>query len=167
MMHVRPLAVATLLLCSAALAGPRAPEQRISLDVKGADLHDLIRLFSQVGRVNFIVDDDVAGKVTLSLRNVRWQDALEAVLGSRGLGMEKKGSIVRVAHLRRLSDEAAERVRLQKLKRDAAPLVTHVIPVNYARASDLAPQVKATLSERGTVSVDERTNSLIVRDAEP
>ena len=105
--------------------------------------------------------------MTLSVRNVRWEEALDAVLATRGLGLEKRGDIWRVAPLRRVGDEAEARARLEKAKLAGYPLETRLVPVNYARAADLVPMVKATLSERGTVMVDARTNTLIITDVQP
>ena len=83
------------------------------------------------------------------------------------MGSERRGNILRVAPLKQLEEEANQRARLAKARELEGPLVTHIIPVNYANAQALAPLVKETLSERGSVSVDARTNSLIVRDVEP
>jgi type IV pilus assembly protein PilQ len=74
---------------------------------------------------------------------------------------------MRVAPLRKLQEEAALRVELKQAREQEAPLKTYFIPVNHARAADLLPHVKALLSPRGSVSVDARTNTLIVTDVEP
>jgi type II secretory pathway component HofQ len=161
---MKALLLGALLAASPALAGP---VKRISLDVQNADIHALLRLFAAVSHRNFVVGEEVQGKVTLTLRNVRWEDALDAVLASRGLGMEKRGEIIRVAPLARLDEEAQVRARIRQARQDEAPLVTHFIPVNYARADQLAIQVKSMLSPRGRVAVDERTNTLIVTDVDP
>ncbi len=108
----------------------------------------------------------MTGKVTVTLRNVPWDVAMKAVLASKGLGLERTDNIVRVAPLSQLADEAAARVRLQEAELATAPLKTTIIRVNYATATDMAQHVKATLSPRGTVSVDTRTNTLIIRDVE-
>src|SRR5262249_19692539 len=99
-------------------------------------------------------------------RSVPWTDALDAVLASLGLGMERMGTVVRVAPLKVLEEEAKTRAAVKKARADVAPLVTRIIPVNYARAEDLLPHVKALLSPRGSASYDARTNVLIVTDAE-
>jgi type IV pilus assembly protein PilQ len=97
---------------------------------------------------------------------VPWQDALDAVLASLGLGMEQMGTIIRVAPLKALQEEAKSRAAVKAARREVAPLATRIIPVNYARAEDLLPHVKALLSPRGTATFDARTNVLIVRDVE-
>jgi type II secretory pathway component HofQ len=161
----RSVVLTALLLSTSALAGPLV--KRITLDVQQADVHSLLRMFAEVSRLNFIVGEEVKGSVTLSLRNVRWEDALDAVLAARGLGMERRANIIRVAPLQQLAEEAETRARTAKSKLLAGPLETRFIPVNYAQASDLVPHVKAMLSERGSVTVDVRTNTLIVTDVAP
>ncbi|MHB8874119.1 MAG: secretin N-terminal domain-containing protein [Myxococcaceae bacterium] len=146
-------------------AGPLV--KRISLEVQRADIHGLLRMFAEVSRRNFVVGEEVSGSVTLSVRNVRWEDALDAVLATRALGLEKRGDIWRVAPLKQLGEEAEARARLEKAKIAGARLETRLVPVNYARAEDLVPKVKAMLSERGTVMVDARTNTLIITDVAP
>ncbi len=159
---MRPVLLAALLAASPAFAaGPK-----VSLELQRADVHSVLRLFAELGHLNLVTDDAVSGTVTLSLRNVRWDEAFQVVLNARGLGLEKLGSIVRVAPLAQLAAEAQQRAHLEEARFDARPLVTHLIPVSYASASELATQVKPLLSRRGSVSVDTRTNTLIVRDVE-
>ena len=158
-MRSLPLAVALLAVNSLAAA-----PKRVSFEFANADVHSVLRLFSEVGHFNLVTSEAVTGKVTLTLRNVPWDVALNAVLAAKGLGFERTENIVRVAPLSQLADEAAARVRLRDATFDALPLKTTLIRVNYASAAEMAQQVKATLSPRGTVTVDPRTNTLIVRD---
>lgn len=113
-----------------------------------------------------MVADDVQGTVSLRLRGVTIRTALDVVLSSRALGMELDHDVLRVAPLKQLADEAAQRVRLAHAKKLERPVQVRIIAVNNARAADLAPIVQGTLTEKGSVSVDARTNSLIVRDIE-
>ena len=161
-------AVFLALTLAAAPAAAKSPKEakRISLDVTRANVHDVLRMLADVGRLNLVVAEEVQGTVTLSLRNVVWTEALDVVLASRGLGKERRGSILRVASLKTLQQEAEVLVRLKEAKEQMAPLRTWLIPVNYARASELLPHVKGVLSPRGSVSVDMRTNTLIVTDVE-
>jgi type II secretory pathway component HofQ len=161
--RARELVVFTLALL-AIEAGAASPTQRMNFDFHRADLHGVLRVLCEAGRVNLVMSEDVQGTVTLRLRNVAWSDALHAVLSVHQLGFERRGNIVRVAPLKQLNEEAKLAAELAKSRDDAAPLETHIIPVNYARASDLLPHVQSLLSPRGTVSVDVRTNVLIVRD---
>lgn len=150
------------LVSTAAWAGPA----RISLDVHQADLLSVLRLFADLGHLNLVAGDEVHGKVTLRLRNVTWDQAFRVVLASHALGAEREDNVVRVAPLKQLAEEAEQRRKLQADRALARPLVTRLIPVNYASAAELAAQVKALLSPRGTVAVDARTNTLIVTDVE-
>ncbi len=146
-------------------SAPAYAEKRISLEVQKADLTSVLRVFAELMHVNLVVADDVVGQVTLSLRNVRISDAFNVVLNARGLGYEKQaGNILRVAPLTTLAAEAETRAKLGEAKLKSAKLETRLIPVSYADANELVPQVKALLSPRGTVTVDRRTNTLIVRD---
>src|SRR5262249_16993972 len=97
---------------------------------------------------------------------VPWDQALDVVLRSRGLGKEDLGNILRVAPLKTLEEEAKLRVERAKAARVAEPLRVQLIPVNYAKADEMSARVQEGLSERGTTSVDTRTNVLIVRDIE-
>jgi type IV pilus assembly protein PilQ len=156
-----------LLLVVALVSSPAfAAAKRVSLEFVNADVTSVLRMFADLGRFNLVAADSVSGKVTLSLRNVPWDQAFEAVLASKGLGMERSDSIIRVAPLKELADEAAQRAQLEDARLDAAPVRTTLLRVNYANAADLANQVKASLSRRGSVSVDPRTNTLIIRDVE-
>lgn len=156
-----------LLGAPATLAAPPKEGKRITLDIVHADLHNVLRMLADMGRLNLVVDDEVQGTVTLKLRDVPWKQALDTVLASKGLGCEQQGSVLRVAPLRKLQQEAALRTELKQAREQEAPLQTYFIPVNYAQASDLVPHVQAQLSPRGRVSVDARTNTLIVTDVEP
>jgi type II secretory pathway component HofQ len=155
-------------LCGLLAAYPAfaADPPRLTVEVARADVHNILRLIADVSRLNIVVGEDVRGTVSLHLRSVPWTDALDAVLASLGLGMERMGTVVRVARLQVLEEEAKARAAVKKARRDVGPLVTRIIPVNYARAEDLLPHVKALLSPRGSASYDARTNVLIVTDVE-
>jgi type IV pilus assembly protein PilQ len=160
---MRSAVLFSLLWCGLALA---APPKKVSLELHNADVHTVLRLFADVGRFNLVTSEDVSGKVTLRLRAVPWDEAFRVVLASKGLGLERVGEIVRVAPLGRLAEEAEARRRAKEAAFLEKPLTVRLIPVNYANATELAAQVKSVLSPRGTVTVDARTNTLIVRDVE-
>jgi len=139
----------------------------ISVDFQNADIHAVLRLLAKVGGFNIVVSDQVKGTVTLRLENVPWDQVLDTVLASKGLGMVRVGNIVRVAPLEELREEA-RRIREikeeQAREEDVAPLKTVYFQVNYARARDVAEQIKKILSDRGDVTYEERTNQVIVKD---
>lgn len=138
--------------------------KRITLDLKDADLANVFRLFADVSGMNILVTDDVKGRITLRLVDVPWDQALDIILETNNLGMEKVGNVIRISTLVRLQKEKEAKAKTKKAKETLEPLVTELIPVSYSKASELAPKVKDLLSPRGSVTVDERTNTLIVKD---
>ena len=148
----------------AARGGRRYGGRRIDLDFKDADIHNILRLLAEVGGVNIVTSDEVSGQVTIRMRNVPWDQALDVILQAKGLGMVRRGNLIRVAPLETLEKEREAAIARAKQREQLAPLETRLVPVSYATATDLQPRVQELLSPRGTVSVDERTNVLIVRD---
>ena len=159
--------LATTTSASIAAMNPPAPaETRVSIDFKDADVVDIVRLMSEVGNFQVVVDPGVACKLTLKLKEVPWDAALDVALRSCGLGHEEESGIVRVAPVARLTEEAAARRRLAEEQRLDRPLRTTRYRLSYAKATELAPLIKKFLSPRGEVVVDPRTNTLIITDIE-
>ena len=138
--------------------------RRVDLNVKDIDIRNLLSFVSDISKKNIILADDVKGTVTIKLRNVPWDQALDIILKSKGLGKEEVGNIIRVAPLEKLRAEAKEAADAAKVKQTYEPLKVRLIAVNYATATGMVDKVKDALTERGTVSVDVRTNTLIVKD---
>ena len=138
--------------------------RRVDLDLRDADIHNVLRLLSDVGKVNIITSDAVSGNVTIRLRNVPWDQALETILQAKNLGMVRQGNMIRVALLSDLNKERELAIQRRKSELQLAPLETRLIPVSYASANDLQERAKDLLSQRGSIAVDERTNVLIARD---
>ncbi len=161
-MHTLALAV-VIALASPSVA-PTAPLKKITIDVMDADVVNVLRLFADVSGKNFVVDDEVKGKVTLKLKNVAWEQALRVVCASKDLGMVTTGNIVRIAPQAELDAEEQARLDGYVARSEKGPLVTRMIIVNNARASELLPHVQTLLSKRGSATVDDRTNVIIVRD---
>ncbi len=141
-----------------------AAGQRISLELKNTDILDVLRLIADVSKLNIITSDNVRGTVTVRLLNVPWQQALDIILRSKGLGKERQGNIIRVAPLAVLQREREMRINQLKAQRELEPLSVRLIPVSYSEAKMLLPKVRDLLSNRGTVNFDERTNVIIVKD---
>ena len=138
---------------------------KIDLDFKDADIHNILRLLSEVGHINIVVGDDVKGNVTLSMKNVPWNLALDVILEAKNLGKVKIAeNVYRVAPKETLDKERQMKIKELKQKKILKPLITRIIPISYALASELKPQAAELLSSRGTIGVDDRTNVLIVRD---
>ena len=138
--------------------------RRIDLDLKDADVHNILRLLADVGNVNIVTGDDVSGLVTIRMRNVPWDHALDVILQAKSLGMIHEGNLIRVAPMVQLQKERELKIEQQKQEFQLTPLETRLIPVSYASANDLQARTKDLLSPRGSVSVDDRTNVLIARD---
>jgi type IV pilus assembly protein PilQ len=138
--------------------------RRIDLDLKDADVHNVLRLLADVGQVNIVTADNVTGTVTIRMRNVPWDQALDVVLQSKGLGMVRQGNMIRVAPLADLEKERELQIARRAQEVKLAPLETRIIPISYAQADDVQERVRPLLSERGSLAVDERTNVIIARD---
>lgn len=138
--------------------------RRIDLDLKDADIHNVLRLIGEVSRRNIVVADEVKGRVTIRLRNVPWDQALAVILQSKKLGMVEQGNMIRVAPLDQLQKEREMEMNRRKMAVKLAPIETRLIPVSYAQASEVAQRVKVLLSSRGSIAIDDRTNTLIARD---
>ncbi|MDF3069084.1 MAG: hypothetical protein K0R38_4685 [Polyangiaceae bacterium] len=138
--------------------------RRIDLDLKDADVHNVLRLLADVGQVNIVTADNVQGSVTIRMRNVPWDQALDIVLQSKNLGMVRQANMIRVAPLADLEKEREMQIARRQQEVKLAPVETRLIPVSYARAEDLQDRARPLLSERGSIAVDERTNVMIVRD---
>ncbi len=138
--------------------------RRIDLDLKDAPIQEVLRLISDVGRVNIVAGDNVTGNVTIRMRNVPWDQALETVLQAKGLGMVRQGNMIRVAPLAELNKERELALARRKAELQLAPLETRLVPVSYAEAKSLQDKAKEMLSPRGSISVDDRTNVMIIRD---
>jgi type IV pilus assembly protein PilQ len=138
--------------------------RRLSLDFKDADIKNILRLIAEVSNFNIITGDDVTGKITMRLVDVPWDQALDVILQARSLGMSKVGNVIRIAPLESLKKDIQAELEAKRTKEKLEDLVTDLIPVNYATAKEILPQIKSILSDRGDIKVDDRTNILIVKD---
>jgi type IV pilus assembly protein PilQ len=145
-------------------APPGDGEARISMDVKDAPLVDVVRLLAEVGGFQVVFDPGIDCKLTLKLNEVTWPAALDVSLRSCGLGRDEEGGILRIASLKRLTEERAAERKLREEKEANAPRRVSSYRLSYARAQEMAPLVKRLLSPRGEVIYDARTNTLFVID---
>jgi type IV pilus assembly protein PilQ len=139
----------------------------ISLSLKDADVRDVLKTFSALTQLNIIVDPGVGGSVTVELRDVPWDQALDLILRINGLDYVLENNVLRVATNSKLSAEKQAKANLDKQREAAKPLRTVLKPLSYAKASYVAGLLSNDsflLSDRGTVTTDERTNTLIIRD---
>jgi type IV pilus assembly protein PilQ len=138
--------------------------RRIDLDFQNGDIHALLRLIADVGQVNIITTDDVKGTITVRMKDVPWDQALDVILKSKGYGIQREGNLIRVAPQATLEKEVEADIARAKAAVELKPIETRLIPLSYAEGQKIMPRVQEVLSGRGKVSVDERTNMLIVSD---
>ena len=143
---------------------PGMGTQPLTIDLRNADIENVLRLISSESGVNIIAGDDVSGMVTMKLEGVPLDEAFLTILQSLRLGYEIRGNVVRVAPQEILQEEEQERAEARARAQEVEPLEVFMLPINYASASELTGQVEGLLSPRGTVSVDDRTNTLIITD---
>jgi type IV pilus assembly protein PilQ len=138
--------------------------QKISLDFQDADIRNVFRILHEISGKNFIIGSDVQGKVTLKLDQVPWDQVLDLVTRMNRLGVSVEGNIVRIAPHAVIEAEKAAEKKTKEAEREAAPLVTEYIPINYATASAIQAHINEVKTDRGKVTVDERTNMIIMTD---
>jgi type IV pilus assembly protein PilQ len=143
---------------------PGMSRKRMTIDLREADIQNVLRLLAKEGGVNIVSGAGVSGTVTLRLRSVPLDEVFLTVLQSRGLGFEKRGNVIRVAPQDTLRKEEQERADQRAANARQKPLEVFLLPINYAAAGKLSSQVEGLLSPRGTVTVDDRTNTLIIKD---
>ncbi|MGK0271013.1 MAG: type IV pilus assembly protein PilQ [Cocleimonas sp.] len=145
--------------------------KKLSLNFQDIEVRSVLQLLADFTDKNIVVSDSVAGNITLRLKDVPWDQALDIVLESKGLAMRANGNVIWVAKATEL--EAKEQRELQSFKRKQAlePLITEYIPVNYAKAADMLELIQSdaggensAISARGHASVDARTNTFIIRE---
>jgi type IV pilus assembly protein PilQ len=137
----------------------------ISMDFQGADLRAVLRVFAEDSGLNMVLDPAVQGTVDVQLRDVPWDQALDIILRANKLGYVVDGTIVRIAPLTVLADEETQRRKLSEEQALAGQLQVLTKTLSYAKGEELQTLLtKSALSQRGTVQVDTRTNTLIITD---
>ena len=141
---------------------------RLSLNFQDIEVRAVLQLLADFTGLNMVVSDTVAGRITLRLKNVPWDQAMDIILKTKGLSMRRNDNVILVAPTEEIA--ARERLELESQQQieELAPLRSELIQINYAKAADLAALLKSDanklLSERGNVTIDERTNTLLVQD---
>lgn len=136
----------------------------LSLNLKDADIKDVLRTFSQLTGLNMAIDPAVSGSVTVDFVDVPWDQALEIILRQNSLAYVLEGNVMRVGPAARLADEAEANRRLTEQERLNVPLSTVGFKLSYARAQDVANLLKEIASPRARLIVDVRTNQLIISE---
>ncbi|QTR49944.1 type IV pilus secretin PilQ [Candidatus Thiothrix anitrata] len=146
--------------------------EKLSLNFQDIEVRAVLQLLADFTNKNIVVSDTVQGNITVRLKDVPWDQALDIVLESKNLGMRENGNVIWVAPAPELESKEKQEMEAIKAKQELEPLVTEYIAINFAKAVDLEALIhkgktddkQSLLSPRGTVSVDERTNTLLVKD---
>ncbi|AHK80342.1 pilus assembly protein PilQ [Ectothiorhodospira haloalkaliphila] len=142
--------------------------ERLSLNFQDIEVRSVLQLIADFTDLNVVVSDTVGGNITLRLRNVPWDQALDIILQTRGLDMRESGNVLYVAPADEIAARERQQMEAQRQTAELAPLRAEFIQVNYARAEDVANIIRSDgisfLSERGSLTVDSRTNTLLVQD---
>jgi len=154
---------------------PKYHGQPITLDFQNADIHNVLRIIADVSGLNIVTSDEVKGTITIRLKDVPWDQALDVILESKDLGKMDLGNVVRIAPANKIEDAKKRMVESQKTTEQLEPLVTSVIPLNFASTKSIMENLEkqrgkdkekgfGILSDRASVIGDERTNTLFVKD---
>ena len=143
---------------------PQYTGEIVTLDLKDVDLRDFFRLIGEISGLNVILDPNVAGSLTLLLRDVPWDQALDVVLRNNSLSYELQGNILRVATQATLQAEEDARLARRDAQELNAELVTRTFILSYTQAATVSATIQDLLSPRGTIITDARRNALIVSD---
>src|SRR2546423_12645717 len=135
-----------------------------SIDVEGADIRTVLRAIAEFSGRNIVVGQNVKATIKISLHDVGWQEALRTILRSNGLDYTEDGPIIRVDEAAKLQAEAVDRETARSRQLELIPLETRVIRLNYANASEMEAVLASSLSRRGQIKSDKRTNTLLVTD---
>jgi type IV pilus assembly protein PilQ len=147
---------------------------RVTFNFQDIAVRSVLQLIADVSNLNIVVADSVGGNLTLRLTNVPWDQALDIIMDARNLDMRKNGNVLWIGPTGEIAAREQQLLQAQLDRRILEPLQTVLIPVSYAKASDLAELIKEStnavdseyglLSERGSVTIDERTNTLLITD---
>lgn len=158
--------------------------EALSMEFQDVEIRSVLDILAQFTDMNIVASDSVAGNITLRLINVPWDQALDIILKSKNLGKRENGRVILVAPATELAEQEARELEAQQAVESYAPLRTEYIRLSYAKAQDVLTLISkgrgssggsntgnanssannTLLSNRGTVTVDERTNTLIIKD---
>lgn len=153
---------------SAQEAKAQSSQKPISLNFQDVPVRQLLQILAEENNLNLVASESVTGNITLRLENVPWERALETILRVKGLDKRYDENILIVAPASELAQREAEQLESQQRMQELAPLESSYIQINYAKAEEIAQILRTDssdlLSVRGAVTVDDRTNTLLVRD---
>ncbi len=144
--------------------------ERLTLNFQDIDVRSVLQLLADTSGQNIVVSDSVTGNLTLRLQNVPWDQALDIVLRTKGLDKRRQDNVIIIGPTEELANREKAELSAHKEVQELSPVRSEFLQVNYAKVSDLAKLIKSTnakdsmLSPRGSLSVDDRTNTLLVQD---
>ncbi len=142
--------------------------ERLSLNFQNIEVRSILQLLADFTDFNLVTSDSVNGSLTLRLKSVPWDQALQIILDAKGLDKRVNGNVMYVAPIEEISAREQAKLESKNKTEELEALVSEVIPISYAKAAELSTLLKSSenrlMSERGNVTVDERTNSLLVQD---
>jgi type IV pilus assembly protein PilQ len=144
--------------------------EKISLNFQDADIRNIFRILHEVSGKNFVIGEDVQGRITLKLVDVPWDQVLDLILKMNKLGTVVEGNVIRIASLETLREEKRalqEALKAEQQAKEQEPLITDYIPINYSDASEIKEHIDEIKTNRGKVTFDERTNTIIIKDIPP
>jgi type IV pilus assembly protein PilQ len=144
--------------------------ERLTLNFQDIDVRSVLQLLADTSGQNIVVSDSVAGNLTLRLQNVPWDQALDIVLRTKGLDKRRQDNVIIIGPTEELANREKAELSARREVQELSPVRSEYLQVNYAKVSDLAKLIKSgggkdsMLSARGSLSIDERTNTLLVQD---
>ncbi len=143
--------------------------EKLSLNFQDIDIRSVLQIIADVTDMNLVVSDTVSGNITLRLKNVPWDQALELVLKTKSLDKRIIGNVMMIAPASEIAERERFEIETNKQVAELAPLRTEFLQVNYAKASEIVALLgteQGLLSERGSVRADPRTNTLLIKDTD-
>lgn len=141
-------------------------QRKITLDAQGADIKTVLRTISDFAGVNIVAGKDVKGEMYVHIKDTPWEEALDIMLRAYGYGYRNEYGMIRVSEMTQLMRDELEEKTADRRKEELLPLLTRIVFVNYSNAKEIRMALENVLSQRGTISVDEGSNALIVMDIE-
>ncbi len=138
--------------------------RNISLQVKDADVRDVVNFLAEESGANIVMSDDVTGKISLKLRRIPWDQALVTVMRTKSLGYVRQGNVLRISTLKALQAETEATNKIIEAQKAIVPSIVQVIPVSYADLEELSRSVVPFLSKDGRLVFDKRTSTIVVTD---
>ena len=135
------------------ISSEESDTELLSLDFEDTEITDVIRVLAEISGMNMVIAPDIETRVTLQLKDITWQQALDVILMTYNLTYKKEGNLIRVMTLDQM-----------KIEEEKIPLVTKIVLLNFARADEIVPSLEKITSPRGSIQTNARTNSLIITD---